>query len=91
MIDRPPDLLAIQSHTPLVVDDLSLLQQLQQQCDVRLHITVETDKPKLPAPFPNQAYSPRSRIKALPRPASRGAGFGGHGESLLRGYPRRFG
>jgi DNA repair photolyase len=65
MVDRPPDLLAIQSHTPLVVEDLSLLQQLQQRCDVRVHVTVETDKPKLPAPFPNQAYSPRSRIRAL--------------------------
>ena len=65
MVDRPPDLLAIQSHTPLVVEDLALLQQLQQQCDVRVHITVETDKPKLPPPFPNQAYSPRSRIQAL--------------------------
>ena len=65
MVERPPDLLAIQSHTPLVVEDLSLLQQLQQQCDVRVHITVETDKPKLPAPFPNQAYSPCSRIQAL--------------------------
>ncbi len=65
MVDRPPDLLAIQSHTPLVVEDLALLRQLQQQCDVRVHITVETDKPKLPTPFPNQAYSPRSRIQAL--------------------------
>ena len=65
MVERPPDLLAIQTHTPLVVDDLSLLRQLQRQCDVRVHITVETDKPKLPSPFPNQAYSPYSRIQAL--------------------------
>lgn len=65
MVDRPPDLLAIQTHTPLVVEDLSLLRELQRQCDVRVHITVETDKPKLPASFPNQAYSPRSRIQAL--------------------------
>ena len=65
MVERPPDLLAIQSHTPLVVEDLSLLRQLQEQCDVRVHITVETDKPRLPAPFPKQAYSPHSRIQAL--------------------------
>lgn len=65
MVDRPPDLLAIQSHTPLVVEDLSLLQQLHQQCDVSIHITVESDKPKLPTPFPKHAYSPRSRIQAL--------------------------
>ncbi|MYG40360.1 MAG: radical SAM protein [Nitrospira sp. SB0677_bin_15] len=65
MVERPPDLLAIQSHTPLVVEDLSLLRELQQQCDVRIHVTVETDKPNLPASFPKQAYSPRSRIQAL--------------------------
>ncbi len=65
MVERPPDLLAIQSHTPLVVEDLSLLRELQRQCEVRVHITVETDKPTLPAPFPKPAYSPRSRIQAL--------------------------
>ncbi len=65
MVERPPDLLAIQSHTPLVVDDLSLLRQLQRRCDVSVHITVETDKPRLPAPFPKQAYSPHVRIQAL--------------------------
>ena len=65
MVERPPDLLVIQSHTPLVVEDLSLLQRLQQQCDLHVHITVETDKPTLPAPFPKHAYSPRSRIQAL--------------------------
>lgn len=65
MVERPPDLLVIQSHTPLVVEDLSLLQQLQQECDVRIHITVETDNPSLPAPFPKQAYSPHARIRAL--------------------------
>lgn len=65
MVDRAPDLLVIQSHTPLVVEDVSLLQCLQQRCDVRVHVTVETDSPKLPAPFPNHAYSPRSRIQAL--------------------------
>ncbi len=65
MLDRPPDLLVIQSHTPLVVDDLFLLQRLQMQCDVQIHITVETDTPKLPAPFPNHAYSPQARIQAL--------------------------
>ena len=48
---------------------------------MRVHITVETDKPKLPAPFPKQAYSPGSRVQALHALRSRGAGIGGHGES----------
>jgi DNA repair photolyase len=62
---RPPDLLVIQSRTPLVVDDLALLQELHEFCRVQVNITVETDKDNLPPPFPRHAYSPASRIEAL--------------------------
>ena len=65
MIDRPPDLLVIQSHTPLMTEDITLLVQLHHRCRLHLHITVETDIPILPPPFPKQAYSPASRIAAL--------------------------
>ncbi len=65
MLDRPPDRLVIQSHTPLVVDDVSLLTQLQQKCQLQLNITVETDKIELPKGFPRHAYSPSVRIAAL--------------------------
>jgi DNA repair photolyase len=65
MIDRPPDLIVIQTHTPLIVDDLPTLKKLNALCAVRIHITVETDQHKLPKPFPRQAYSPKSRIRAL--------------------------
>ncbi len=65
MIDRPPDLLVIQSHTPLMTEDITILEQLHQRCRLHLHITVETDILALPPPFPKQAYSPASRIAAL--------------------------
>jgi len=65
MVERPPDLLVIQSHTPLVVDDLALLQQLQQHCEVQVQITVETDKQAWPVPLPKHAYPVPSRIQAL--------------------------
>ena len=65
MVIRPPDLLVIQSHTPLVLDDLSVLQQLRERCGLQINITVETDQEQLPSPFPRHAYPPASRIAAL--------------------------
>jgi len=65
MITRPPDRLIIQTHTPLVLDDLELLRTLNALCTLRINVTVETDTTALPSPFPRQAYSPQSRIDAL--------------------------
>jgi hypothetical protein len=65
MLARPPDLLVIQSHTPLVLDDLSLLLALRRRCRLQINITVETDQEALPPPFPRHAYSPAARIEAL--------------------------
>jgi DNA repair photolyase len=65
MLTRPPDLLVIQTHTPLVVDDLPVLVMLHQRCRLHINITVETDKTNLPEGFPRHAYAPASRIGAL--------------------------
>lgn len=65
MLDRPPDLLVIQSHTPLVVEDLALLQVLSAKRALQVNITVETDKEALPPGFPRHMYPPRARIAAL--------------------------
>lgn len=65
MLSRPPDSLVIQSHTPLVVEDVSLLRDLHRHCRLQVNITVETDYPQLPKPFPRQAFSPRVRIEAM--------------------------
>ncbi len=73
MLSRPPDALVIQSHTPLVVEDLPLLRELHRRCTLQLNITVETDKPVLPPGFPRHAYPPAARIEALR--TLRGAGL----------------
>ena len=65
MILQPPDVLVIQTHTPLIIDDLPVLQKLNGQCTLHIQITVETDRSTFPAPFPRQAYSPTSRLHAL--------------------------
>lgn len=65
MVERPPDFLVIQSHTPLVADDIPILSKLHQVCRVQINITVETDKETLPQGFPRSAYSPAARMQAL--------------------------
>lgn len=65
MIERPPDVLVIQTHTPLIVDDRPWLKELHQRTRLQVHITVETDKETFPAGFPRHAYTPEARIAAL--------------------------
>ncbi|MDT7042504.1 hypothetical protein [Candidatus Nitronereus thalassa] len=65
MLTRPPDSLVIQTHTPLVVNDLPVLLKLRKLCRLHINITVETDFPALPKPFQPHAHSPESRIQAL--------------------------
>ena len=64
MVTRPPDLLVVQTHTPLVVDDVPVLLALNRRCRLRINITVETDRESLPG-FARHAYPPASRIQAL--------------------------
>jgi DNA repair photolyase len=65
MLLRPPDLLVIQTHTPLVVEDLHLLIKLNALCKLSVNITVETDKEMFPPGFPRHMYSPTARLAAL--------------------------
>jgi len=60
MVELPPELLALQTHTPGPLRDLDLLRSIP--CAV--HITVETDRDALPG-FPPHAYSPEVRLAAL--------------------------
>jgi DNA repair photolyase len=65
MLSRPPDQLVLQTHTPLVLDDLPLLQEMAGRCRLTVNITVETDMAQLPPGFPRHAYTPSARIRAL--------------------------
>lgn len=64
MEGRPPDVLVIQTRSPLVARDLSLVRALAARCEVWLSMTVETDQERLRG-FPNHATSPRKRLATL--------------------------
>jgi DNA repair photolyase len=48
MREKPPDGLIVQTHSPLVVDALDLLLPLAESCQLRVHISIETDRDRLP-------------------------------------------
>ncbi len=55
MCRRPPDRLILQTHSHFVTDELELCRELSQKCDLRIHVSIETD---------------REQIEGLPPPAS---------------------
>ena len=48
MLDRPPDRLILQTHSHRVTDAIQTLCQLKQVCDLRVHISIETDYDRFP-------------------------------------------
>jgi DNA repair photolyase len=65
MVEYPPDLLWVQSHTDGVIRDLDLLQQLTTGgCTVVVSISVETDRETLPG-FPGHGTPIHKRMAAL--------------------------
>ena len=72
MLDRPPDRLILQTHTDKVIHSLDILSDLQHCCDLRVHISVETDREAIPG-LPKSAASVARRIDAGRR--VRGAGI----------------
>jgi DNA repair photolyase len=64
MQDRPPDVLVIQTRSPLVARDLGLIRALAARCELWLSVTVETDLDPIPG-FPSHATPPRKRLAAL--------------------------
>jgi DNA repair photolyase len=48
MLDRPPDGLIVQTHSPRVVEALDVLVPLAGRCDLRVHLSIETDRDRLP-------------------------------------------
>jgi DNA repair photolyase len=64
MLLRPPDVLVLQTRSPLVTRDRDLLVGLAQVCELWVSMTVETDMERIPG-LPNHATPPRKRIAAL--------------------------
>ena len=63
MLELPPQVLIVQTHSALVVDALDALQALSQVCDVRVHLSIESDRDRLPG-LPRSAFSVEKRLQA---------------------------
>ncbi len=69
MLAKPPDGLIVQTHSPLVVDALDLLMPLAESCRLRVHLSIETDRDRLPGlpppPSPiDRRFEAALRLKA---------------------------
>ena len=54
MIEAPADVLIVQTHSHLVLEHSERLEALRERCELRVHISIETDReeiPGLPPPF----------------------------------------
>lgn len=71
MLERPPDVLVIQTRSPLVGRDLDLIADLAAKGEVWLSMTVETDLERVPG-LPNHATPIRKRMATLRRFHDRG-------------------
>jgi DNA repair photolyase len=63
MCDLPPDGLILQTHSHRVAQCLDLLRELQARTDLRVHISIETDRERLPG-LPRHASSVEDRFQA---------------------------
>jgi len=71
MLERPPDGLIVQTHSHLVVDETERIVELSQRCEVRVHVSIETDRERLPG-LPPPASPVGRRFEACA--ALKGAG-----------------
>ncbi len=63
MSESPPDVLIVQTHTHLVNAYSDLYQQLARRCELRFHISIESDRDRLPG-LPPPASSVEKRFEA---------------------------
>lgn len=66
MLEKPPDGLIVQTHSPMVVESLGLLGPLSHQCELRVHLSIETDRDRLPG-LPPPASPVARRFEAARR------------------------
>lgn len=63
MIEQPPDVLILQTHTPSVTMYLGLYGELARACELRFHISIESDRDRLPG-LPPPTSSVNRRFEA---------------------------
>ncbi len=71
MVVSPPDLLIVQTHAHRISDEVDRLVALSSVCDVRSHISIETDRETFPR-LPPHASSIDDRFKAAKYLKSKG-------------------
>ena len=63
MLENAPDLLILQTHSHRVTEYLELYRELGERCDLRVHISIETDIERFPG-LPPHASSVERRFEA---------------------------
>lgn len=63
MLEQPPDELVIQTHSHGVTRCLEIIVELSRRCDLRVHISIESDRDRLPG-LPPPASSVARRLEA---------------------------
>ena len=71
MTSCPPDTLILQTHSSSILDDIKVIQKLSQLCSVRIHISIEGDRNRLPG-LPPPPCSIEQRISALEKLSGHG-------------------
>ena len=66
MLEQPPDLLVLQTHSHRVTDYSDLYLELSRRCRLRIHISIETDRDAVPG-LPGHASSVARRFEAASR------------------------
>ncbi len=63
MLVLPPDALILQTHSRFVTDYLDIYEQLGKVCELRFHVSIETDSDSLPG-LPPPASTVEQRLSA---------------------------
>ena len=71
MLEEAPDVLILQTHSSMIMEDLELIVALSKQCTLRVHLTIEGDQDSLPGLSPPPC-SVDERIRLVKEFASRG-------------------
>ncbi len=66
MMIRPPDVLIVQTHSHQVAAALDVLEPLSKRCALRVHLSIETDRDRLPG-LPPHATPIARRFEAAAR------------------------
>ncbi len=71
MVACPPDTLILQTHSASILDDQEILLKLAQLCSLRIQLSIEGDRNRLPG-LPPPPCSIEKRISALQQLSARG-------------------